>query len=309
MILFASPHVSQVHYRLIHRTMLSAAPYADSTMFLFGLTIKCRPSYICRVTTYREATYYVPTSATSQTQALFIRGYRLLTRLYPRTFREQFGEELEDTFIEALQDAQASGEDALWWFFLREIIDLPLSILREHLDAARQRRIARLQEEEMAKLKTSTSARRARRLVLLWIALISGLLLWVIVPFFTLALPQAEERLPTIIPESRIWNNQCDEICGSFYVLDGKDGHWEMDDLFPGLLGILGFAAFLNLLLGQAFIPLLLIVGIPVLLASWRGIPYWERGLTVVTYAVALSLEVLLVFTSYGDYIIAWVLD
>jgi hypothetical protein len=58
--------------------------------------------------------------------------YRGLTRLYPPRFRQDFAEEMQAVFAQALQDSAAGGSPALTLTFLRELGSLPASLMREH---------------------------------------------------------------------------------------------------------------------------------------------------------------------------------
>lgn len=61
----------------------------------------------------------------------FARLYAFLLSLFPPRFRDEFGAEMQAVFIEALNEAQASGERAMWAMLLRELVDLPRLALRE----------------------------------------------------------------------------------------------------------------------------------------------------------------------------------
>lgn len=63
--------------------------------------------------------------------------YGLLLRLYPRSFREAYGEEMQAVYADSLHEARRSGGLALGAFALREIFDLPASLAREHVYAIR----------------------------------------------------------------------------------------------------------------------------------------------------------------------------
>jgi hypothetical protein len=58
--------------------------------------------------------------------------YGLLLRLYPDQFREEFGEEMTAVFTQALTKAAQTRSSTLLLFCLREVRDLPFSLLREH---------------------------------------------------------------------------------------------------------------------------------------------------------------------------------
>lgn len=64
--------------------------------------------------------------------SLFTRLYAFLLSLFPRRFRDEFGAEMQQVFTQVLQEAQASGQRAIWALALREVSDLPRLALNEH---------------------------------------------------------------------------------------------------------------------------------------------------------------------------------
>ena len=66
------------------------------------------------------------------TPTLIQRLYVFLLRLYPVDFQREFSGEMIQVFHEASQQAQGQGLRVLAVFFLKEFIDLPFSLLREH---------------------------------------------------------------------------------------------------------------------------------------------------------------------------------
>ncbi len=71
--------------------------------------------------------------------SIFLDIYRFLIRLYPRLFRDEFGAEMEAVFQEQIADAVEHGWLLLTAVFLREIRDLPVSLLKEHWQARRRK--------------------------------------------------------------------------------------------------------------------------------------------------------------------------
>lgn len=57
--------------------------------------------------------------------------YAQLLRLYPARFKALFADEMLDVFVMAQADARQSGSTT--WFYLREVAELPLSIVIEHV--------------------------------------------------------------------------------------------------------------------------------------------------------------------------------
>lgn len=60
--------------------------------------------------------------------------YGVLIGLYPRRFRQEFADELHGVFIALAQDAASAGPWALLVFFLRELRDFPINLVRTHLE-------------------------------------------------------------------------------------------------------------------------------------------------------------------------------
>lgn len=66
-----------------------------------------------------------------------VAAYGLLLRLYPRGFREAYAEEMQTVYADSLHEARRGGALALGAFALREVFDLPASLVREHVYAIR----------------------------------------------------------------------------------------------------------------------------------------------------------------------------
>ncbi len=59
--------------------------------------------------------------------------YRVMLRLYPKSFRRCFASEMSAVFAEALDECARQGLLRLLVFLAQEILDAPLSILRQHM--------------------------------------------------------------------------------------------------------------------------------------------------------------------------------
>ena len=68
----------------------------------------------------------------NRSTALIIRCYGLLIRLFPRRFRDEFGEEMTAVFTQVMMEAVERGRWAVTTVYLRELRDLPLNLVREH---------------------------------------------------------------------------------------------------------------------------------------------------------------------------------
>jgi hypothetical protein len=60
------------------------------------------------------------------------RIYALLVRLYPRSFRAEFEEEMRTVFGDAATEAASRGRTSLLGLCLRELRDWPKALLSEH---------------------------------------------------------------------------------------------------------------------------------------------------------------------------------
>ena len=83
--------------------------------------------------------------------------YALLLHLFPKNYREEYGEELQAVFDLSLDEAMQAGKFAVVLFVLRELIDLPVAILYEHL---RERRKAKMIEKFSSRFDFAPGSRR-----------------------------------------------------------------------------------------------------------------------------------------------------
>jgi len=98
--------------------------------------------------------------------------YAALIRLYPAAFRETFCEDMQATFDDALQDASLSGWRSAAAFVLKELVDLPLSLLDEHLNAHHA-----IQEGKMEKIGTKATWRETLIAIFPLLVWLGGILL------------------------------------------------------------------------------------------------------------------------------------
>ena len=69
------------------------------------------------------------------------RVYGSFLSLFPRNYREEYGEELQIVFELSLEEAATKGGFELERLILRELVNLPKAIILEHL---RQRRMSKM---------------------------------------------------------------------------------------------------------------------------------------------------------------------
>jgi hypothetical protein len=69
------------------------------------------------------------------------RFYSLLLRLFPRTYREEYGDELQAVFNLSLDEAIRVGRREVLWMLMRELLTLPIAAIYEYL---RERRGSRM---------------------------------------------------------------------------------------------------------------------------------------------------------------------
>jgi uncharacterized membrane protein len=59
--------------------------------------------------------------------------YRKLLALYPRTFREQLGESMEQTFNDLINEREQQGEQGLYGYMLWLFVETALGVIGQHL--------------------------------------------------------------------------------------------------------------------------------------------------------------------------------
>ena len=64
--------------------------------------------------------------------------YGLLLYLFPGTYREEYGDELQAVFILSFDDAMRNGRGSVLGLLFHEMIGLPQAILYEHLRERRK---------------------------------------------------------------------------------------------------------------------------------------------------------------------------
>jgi hypothetical protein len=85
-----------------------------------------------------ENTIHTPTQSKKHDATIAIRLYAYLLKLYPASFREAFGDEMQEVFALALLTAFGVSQMAAVWVVVRELINLPLSLWQIRRDAFNQ---------------------------------------------------------------------------------------------------------------------------------------------------------------------------
>lgn len=85
------------------------------------------------------------------------RLYALLLYLFPRTYRKEYGEELQAVFDLSLDDAMAAGGAVFTLVALRELVNLPQAIIYEHL---RERRKTKMIDKFSSRFDFAPGSRR-----------------------------------------------------------------------------------------------------------------------------------------------------
>lgn len=208
------------------------------------------------------------------------RVYAWLIRFYPRRFRETFAEEMITVFQMTLSEAAARGWGSILIVFVRELLDLPLSVIREHL------RESRLSLQEEAGIDNRVAFYRFCMIASL--ISISIYVLLVIAPFFLYGIHQQ--------PHNQI-------IGGRF---DPK-GYWLFDyrTTLGNLMNILAILVMATSPIWSAAFSFLFGVGF-VRLWGWQ----FAAQRRLVTVCWLLNIAVLgFIFTPLGRLIIAWHMD
>jgi hypothetical protein len=94
------------------------------------------------------------------------RVFAWVLKLYPRRFRELFAEEMLEVFTLAVCDASRDGIIPVATYLVRELAELPMSLLLEHLYQRRRRSMGLLQYNSLGEI------RMAR-----WVARVTSLLI------------------------------------------------------------------------------------------------------------------------------------
>ena len=117
---------------------------------------------------------------------LAIRLYALTVRLYPCSFRAEFGEEMQVVFVDAVAAAVERGRLSLAAVCLREARDLPSSLLREMVSHLRSRgKEALMSETDQNRCRAEGTGSIPRDSPASWPAAV----LLVVLPGFLLGLP------------------------------------------------------------------------------------------------------------------------
>ncbi len=98
------------------------------------------------------------------------RIFLLILHLYPPDFRQEFGGELEEVILEAIDQAQSQGTKAIWRVLTRELIDLPRAVSSIRLPG-------RFDEESRARIEKdlSSAVSKRQRMLTLAVFLVPGL--------------------------------------------------------------------------------------------------------------------------------------
>jgi hypothetical protein len=96
------------------------------------------------------------------------RIYRFLLKLYPASFQQEFGEEMQYVFTESLRDAYAdTGGSGIPAFWGRTVLDAGTSILAQHVESLKGNRTMNNHITDFV----------FQNKIFAWIALATGLLL------------------------------------------------------------------------------------------------------------------------------------
>lgn len=96
------------------------------------------------------------------------RLYGLLLKLYPKSYRQEFGKEMQYVFSESLKDAYTeNGEPGVISLWGRTVIDAGKSLVMEHLENQKGSKL----------METKNTDIIMQNKVFLWIALATGLIL------------------------------------------------------------------------------------------------------------------------------------
>lgn len=212
---------------------------------------------------------------------LWARGYVLLLRLYPARYREAFGGEMRMTFDHLIAERQGTAGAIC---FLREIRDIPLGALREHL--AERREKERMMMSAKAEFQNGVSFTVFRASMVVIGTLVVLTVLFSILPFYAFGLHAQPANLVT----------------GGHFDPKGMVFYQSLLGMLVYVMGIMLFIATPVFLI--AFVPLML-VGMA---RSWRALTWqWQAaGVGLLMGAAALAA---FLYAGTGRLILTWFMD
>jgi hypothetical protein len=106
-----------------------------------------------------------------------VKVYGLLLRLFPRDFRNEFRDEMEDVFTSNLEDAAKTGATLVVRACFFELFDLPGNLLVEHLSSLRKGNVMRTKPFEVGRSRAVLMA--ALGMMVGWVSINWVLINWV----------------------------------------------------------------------------------------------------------------------------------
>lgn len=217
-------------------------------------------------------------------QRVLISLYRRLLSGYPKSFQSTFASEMLNVFTDGLVEAARQGRGALLRFLARELVFLPLEMLRQHRAQPAPVPVAPVPMTPLAYIGQRVfSYRRCNRSALL---LSAAFALFVVMPFFALGL----------------YREPAAAVAGGMFDPKG----------YPFFQTTLGgwsrVAGFLAVLLAQIFLPLLGLRLLYSLLRRGRGWAPRQRWLGYISLLLVVTACAFLL-SPLGRTIVLWYFD
>lgn len=97
--------------------------------------------------------------------------YALILKFYPKLFSENFGAEMLETFTLAVQEAFDEGPISVLSLFYRELVDLPVTLVLEHIHQRRKSKMQLIRYESSGDVQSARLLARGLSLVFLALSL------------------------------------------------------------------------------------------------------------------------------------------
>jgi hypothetical protein len=240
--------------------------------------------------------------------------YSALLRFYPSEYRQEFAEEMEEVFAQAITDASRSGSFSLVSLLINELFDLPVSVLRVHRQIGSTSTVS------------TPAAKPDASLELSWLVLLIALAVFLLPPMIILAYPvmtmviQGEKiTMHTILYESAISFSMLLAAipsivifaAGQWYITrkgyPDRARSWVLIWLVCAILLAIPFALFSGTFFSTApglvlFLVVPALIGLQaMLLIHWREIYSLWREQVILVSILVITLALVLASTAFGD--------
>jgi hypothetical protein len=240
--------------------------------------------------------------------------FSALLRFYPSEYRQEFAEEMEEVFSQAITDASRSGSFSLVSLLINELFDLPVSVLRVH------------RQIRSTSSVSNPAAKPDAPLELSWLVLLVALAVFLLPAMMILAYPvmtmiiQGEKiTMQTILYESAISFSMLLAAfptivvfaAGQWYITrkgyPDRARSWVLIWLVCAILLAIPFALFSATFFSTApglvlFLVVPALIGLQaLLLIHWREVYSLWREQVILVSILVITLALVLASTALGD--------